>query len=440
MKKNKVTFYIYLIYFVFALLMHSILITIEQSIYVYAIDRSKSFILLIMNYVGVLLVPIFFTNLLRKTPYKKLLLFLLALAGLACLPVPLTKNLDFPKILALLIGFVYACMRISTYAFLKTIHEQERLYASIMNKLDAMFALGFVITWAIFGTLVVFNISWLSFYWGIAFLVFLLIALVARTKFDTIESTKLITPKPAQQWTVTFFALLKPQSIYASVIRFFKDLGESIWSLAGLLRYSMLFMLVICMGLLAIIQVHFIRFIPQIGGQFPNIPSVDTYLTIMTFLALFMGRILASFLLPIFSTKYLLSIFLSILICTILLLSFQIEELLLSTNVLLFNDLPSAVWLIPMMGFVWGPVMPTLNAIVLHHVEPQKAYAVAGMIIFVIFGVEVMWDGAASTLFEQFNLPIALLLAVIPTILLLIISLLFLNDLQNTNNRTTAKN
>jgi MFS family permease len=439
MKKNKVTFCIYFIYFLFALLMHSILITIEQSIYIYAIDRSKSFILLIMNYVGVLLVPIFFTHLLGKIRYKMLILGLLGLIGIACLPVPLTQNIEFSKIIALFIGFVYACMRVATYTFLKTIHAEEKLYASIMNKLDAMFALGFVATWAIFATLVLLDTSWLYFYWLIASLILLMILLVSRTKFDTFEKTRLIQANQ-NQGAVLFAKIINPPNIYTSVLTFFKGILGSVWALLGLLRYSMVLMLVICMALLSIIQVHFTKYIPQVSAQFANIPSVDIYLMLTTFLAIFMGRIFASFLLPIFSTKYLLSIFLALLLGLVLLLSFQMEALLGATHILLFNDFPSAIWIIPLMGFVWGPVMPTLTAIVLHRINPPQTYRVAGLIIFVIYGIEVTWDKVSMLIFRQFNLSIGLIFTIVPVILLLIISLLFLNDLQHTDKTEISTN
>ncbi len=437
MTKQKVILATYLIYFVFSLLMHSLLITIQQSIYLYAIDTGKAFILLIMNYIGVLSAPIFFTKALSKIKYKTLSISLLALVGFLCIFMPFTTNLDFPKFMAMLIGFTYSCVRMSSYVALKAVAQEESQYTSLINRLDAMFALGFVFTWLIFGVLVFFNISWLTFYWVICILVLLSVLFFVYTKFEALEETKSIFVQTPKQKLAILFAQLKDmEGIFEKIITFFKDVLDSTLSIPKLFYYSMVIMFSLCVALISIIQMHFAKYIPYLSALFNSIPSMDTYLIMMTFFAIFLGRFLASFIIRIFSPTAVLIASLCMLVVLVIFLSFQTDSFVGVGSISQFSELPTAFWLVPVLGFVWSPVMPTLCALVFYHVNSKQAYQVAAMIVFIIFGIEAITDGAAISLFEQFNLNIALILAIIPIILLLIISILFLNDLKNKDSNT----
>jgi MFS family permease len=432
MTKQRVILSTYLIYFVFALLMHSLLITIQQSIYVYAIDTSKAFILLIMNYIGVLLAPVFFTKILSQIKYKRLSVFLLALVGFLCIFMPFTTNLDFPKFMAVLIGFTYSCVRISSYVVLKTITQEESLYVSLVNRLDAIFALGFVFTWLAFGVLVFFNISWLAFYWLICVLVLFSVLFFVYTKFEVSEETNSIFIRTPQQSLVALFAQVKDtKGIFERTITFFKDVLDNVLSMSRLFHYSMVIMFSLCVALISMIQMHFAKYIPYLSTLFNNIPSMSMYLMMMTFFAIFLGRFLASFIIPIFSPIVVLIASLCMLSVLVVSLSFQTDSFVGMGGISQFSELPTAFWLVPVLGFAWSPVMPTLCALVFHHVNTKQAYQMAGIIVFIIFSVEAASDGTSASLFEQFNLNIALILSLIPIILLLITSILFLNDLKN---------
>lgn len=434
MTKQRVILSAYLIYFVFALLMHSLLITIQQSIYVYAIDTSKAFILLIMNYIGVLLAPVFFTKTLSKIKYKTLSISLLALVGFFCIFMPFTKNLDFPKMMAVLIGFAYSSVRISSYVVLKTVEQEESQYTSLINRLDAMFALGFVFTWLIFGVLVFFNISWLAFYWLVCILSLLSITFLVYTKFEVLEETKpIFSQKPQHKLAILFVQLKDIEGILNRTVVFFRDMLDSLLSMPRLFYYSMVIMFSICVVLISIIQMHFAKYIPYLSTLFNSIPSMSTYLMIMTFSAIFLGRFLASFIIPIFSPTAVLIVSLCMLSVLVVFLSFQTGSFVGMDSISQFSELPTAFWLVPVLGFVWSPVMPTLCSLVFYHVNSKQAYQIAGMIVFIIFGIEAASDSVSTSLFEQFNLNIALILSLIPIILLLIISILFLNDLKNKN-------
>ncbi|TAH18586.1 MAG: hypothetical protein EAZ08_11170 [Cytophagales bacterium] len=438
MTKQRRLFSVYLIYFIFALLMHSLLITIEQSIYLYAIDTSKAFILLVMNYIGVLVAPIFFTSVLAKIKYKHLSIALLAFVGIFCVFMPFAKDLYFPKFLAMLIGFAYSCVRISSYAFLKTIEQEESLYVSLLNKLDAMFALGFVVTWLMLGASVSLGISWLAFYWLTSGLILISILVFIFTQFDELAQPK--TMQVVVYRLADSLAVLKdPQIIINRSVIFFKDVLDSVLAIPKFLYYSMMIMFSLCVVLISIIQMHFVKYTPYLSVLFNNLPSINAYLLISTFFAIFLGRVFVSFIIPIFSAVPVLIASLLALIGVTILLSFQTDTLIEASSIAQFNDLPSAFWLVPMIGFVWAPVMPTLCGVVLYHIDTKRIYHIAGLVILIIFGIEAVWDDISSAIFDQFNLNIALILGVIPIILLMIISVLFLNDLKNKEQGNTTE-
>lgn len=439
MTDQKRLFAIYLLYLIFALLMHSLLITIKQSIYLYAIDTGKAFVLMVMNYIGVLAAPVFFTSVLSKIKYKHLGIALLVVLGICCAFMPFAKELDFPKFLAMLIGFGYSCVRISSYAVLKNIAKEEDLYVSLLNKLDAMFALGFVVTWLVLGATMFLGISWLVFYWLTGGLILISIIVFVFTSFEDSKQPK--TMQVATYRLADSLAVLKdPKALLDRTLGFFKDVLESASLLPKLFYYSMMVMFSLCVALISVVQMHFIKYVPSLSLLFNNLPNVDAYLLIFTFFAMFLGRIFASFVIPIFSAVPVLMGSLLALIGVLLTLSFQTDAFTEanSTRITQLNDVPSIFWLVPMIGFTWAPVMPTLCGIVFHHVG-KRIYHVAGLVILIIFGIEAIWDGMSSSIFEQFNLNIALILGVIPIILLMIISTLFLNDLKNKEQSSTAE-
>jgi MFS family permease len=333
-----------------------------------------------------------------------------------------------PQLMAATVGFMYGGNRVATYGFLKKLYSKEQIYTSIINKLDAAFALGFIFSWGIFGALVILGQSWLLFFSIMVVCLLFAIVQMVRFQYITTENTlDLGVVKEQKSFKVKFSAIIK--SIPAYLIQFVKDLMNSAIEFVTLVRNSMVQIFLLCTVFLSMIQVHFMKCIVQVGEQYINIPNLDTYFIIIAMLSLFLGRIFASFLLRIFRTIYVVAFSLTMLglmILSIALASTSFD----SEGVIHFQELPSAIWMIPAMGFVWAPVMPTLCATAFFHLENSKAYTLAGIAIIAIFGTEVIADGFSTLIFKQFSFHIALLLGLVPVVLLMIFSFLFLNDLK----------
>ncbi|SFF16135.1 MFS transporter [Thermoflexibacter ruber] len=438
MDKNKIIFIVFFVYFIVAMLMHSTLITIEQAIYTYALDKSKSSILLVIEYIAVILAAFLMSELIRTISYRKLLvpclIFILSLGII----IPFSNHFLFPQLLFLGTGVIFVIARTVGYMLIREVAKQDKVFASLLNRFEAMFVLAFIISWAIAGGFANTRFSWTYLFWVIGGLSLLALGLIFTTDFKKKEEVReLHLEEKKSLWHDVFLHLFS--RLYHLIFSLFSKSKKGAWSFFEIFRYSMVLMLALNLAFLSMAQVHFMQWIPSLSKQYIANLNADIYLVMLAFAGLFFGRIFASFILHIFNVFYVLIGSMALCIVCIFMTSYYANVNSEPIQISALSDLPSFFWAIPLLGFVWGPVMPTLSAIILSSVSKEKIPVITSLIIAVIFIIEAICTGVSAFIFESLSVNVAFLLGMLPMIMLLIITLLFINDIKNTENKNIEK-
>ncbi len=438
MNKNKVVFVVFFVYFIVAMLMHSTLITVEQAIYTYALDKSKSSILFLVEYVAIILTSVFFSELVGTVAHKRLLVPLLCFTAAVCLIMPFSNTFLLPQLLFLGTGVIFVITRIVGYIFIREVANDEKIFASLLNRFEAMFALAFVVSWAVVGGFTEAGFSWTYLFWVIAGLSLLALLFIFATNFSTAEEIRELSLEEKQPTWGEMVSYV-PTYLYRFTVSLLSKSKKGAYSFFALFRYSMVLMLVLNLAFLSIAQIHFMQWIPSLSKQYITNLNTDIYLVMLAFAGLFLGRVFASFILRIFSVFYVLISSIAFCIICIFITSYYANTNIEAAQISALSDLPSFFWAIPLISFVWGPVMPTLFAIVLSSIDKDKIPVITSLLIAITFITEAMWAGVSEFIFKNLSVNVAFLLGMLPMIMLLIITLLFINDIKNTANKPIEK-
>jgi MFS family permease len=335
-------------------------------------------------------------------------------------------------------GVIFVIARTVGYVLIREVAKEDKVFASLLNRFEAMFMLAFIISWAIAGGFANTRFSWTYLFWVIGGLSLLALVLTFTTDFKKKEEVReLHLGEKKSQWNNFFLHL--PYRLYRLVFSLLSKSKKGAWSFFEIFRYSVVLMLVLNLAFLSMAQIHFMQWIPSLSKQYIANLNADIYLVMLAFAGLFLGRFFASFILCIFNVFYVLIGSIALCIVCIFITSYYANVNEEATQITALSDLPSFFWTIPLLGFVWGPVMPTLSAIILSSVSKEKIPVITSLIIAVIFITEAIWTGISAFVFENLSVNVAFLLGMLPMIMLLIITLLFINDIKNTEIKNIEK-
>lgn len=437
MNKNKIIFIVFFVYFIVAMLMHSTLITIEQAIYTYALDKSKSSMLLVIEYVAVILAAVLMSELIRTVSYRKLLIPCLIFMLFLSIIIPFSNHFLLPQLLFFGTGVIFVIAKTIGHVLIREVAKEESVFASLLNRFEAMFVLAFIVSWAVSGGFVYIGFSWVYLFWVIGGLSLLALMLIFTTNFRNREEVReLYLEEKKTTWSKAFLRF--PVQLYRLMFSLFSKSQKGAWSFFEIFRYSMILMLVLNLAFLSIAQTHFMQWIPSLSKEYITNLNMDIYLVMLAFAGLFFGRVFASFILHIFNVFYVLIGSITLCIACVFMTSYYANENIEATQIATLSDLPSFFWSIPLLSFAWGPVMPTLSSIILGSVNREKIPVLTSLIIAIIFIAEVIWTGVSAFIFESLGVNVAFLLGMLPMIMLLIITLLFINDIKNTEIKTNS--
>ncbi|MCU0389790.1 MAG: MFS transporter [Thermoflexibacter sp.] len=442
MNKDKIILFVFFVYFIIALLVHSVFITIEQSIYTYAIEKSKSSILLVIKYLSIILFSIFFCELTVKVSYRKLMAFVLIPIGFLCVLIPLLNNFLFPQLLYFFVGLGFVVARITAYHFIGQVTNHGGIFASLINRLEALFMLAFIVSWLLAGGFAMLGWTWTYFFWVIAGFITIAMLLLYHIDFTGTEE-EVLEIQVAQKGKTTFKDIFYYLS--NSFLKFYKSFGVYLLKMFygsitffSIFQHAMIWMLVLNLGFLSMVQVHFTQWIPAISKQYLSNLNINIYLMLLAFAGLFLGRIFASFVLRIFRPFYVLIASIISCIIIVFITAYYANDYGGMVQISHLSELPSFFWAIPLISFSWSPVMPTLSAIILSNVDRQRLSTITALIIFVIFIVEAAWVGVSASIFAGLNVNVAFVLGMLPIVLLLILSILFINDIKSKEKINTS--
>jgi len=377
-------------YLVFAMLLNSVGTVILQVQRNFDIPKADASFLEGFKDLPIAIASFILASFLPKLGLKNSMLIALFLVSIICGILPFVGEFWFFKLMFFVIGISFALIKVSTFATIGLITNNEKQHGSFMGFLEACFMAGIL-----FGN---FMFSWL------------------------IDDNN---PK-SEKWLFGFW-ILSGISIIAFVFLLFSKLNENEAKIAERsLIDDFLDMIKIAIKPLVIVFIISAFFYVLIEQSFQtwfptfyeNILKTPSSLAIQAGAILagasMVGRLLTDGVLAKIKWIYFLS-FCLIIVSIIVLIALPLaNKTVLPTETITWLNAPFVVYLMPLMGLFLAPIYPTINSTILSALPKHQHSAMSGLIV--VFSALGGTTGSMITghVFESFSGTTAFYFSLIP--------------------------
>lgn len=188
MAETRLKIALMLSYAIFAILLNSVGTVILQSIEFFRVDKVTASTLEGFKDLPIAITSFLVASQLPRFGLRRGMMAGLALAGTACLAMPLLPGFWTTRLLFLAVGVSFAVTKISVYSLVGLLSEDGRGHASLLNLVEGMFMLGVLSGYWLFGAFIdagnPASPRWLQVYFILAALCLVTILLLATARFD----------------------------------------------------------------------------------------------------------------------------------------------------------------------------------------------------------------------------------------------------------------
>ncbi len=402
MKNLLIKISLFINYFVFAILLNSVGAVILQLQRNFDISKADVSVLEGFKDIPIALASFFIASFLPRLGIKRGMILGLVAVAIMCLAMPMVAD-DFWhfKLLFAVTGVSFAIIKISVFAIIGLVTDNEKEHSSLMSWIEGVFMIGVLV-----GNLIISyfiddadakSTEWLNVYWLLGILCLVAAAFVTVSTLDETEANK-----SSNSFKDDFVDMLK------------------------LAAKPLILVFIISAFLFVLIEQSFQTWMPTFYQDILKVPaSMSIQAGAVLAGAFAIGRIAAGFVLKKIYWLYFLLICLALLVVCILLNIPLANSANLSGDVTWWNA-PFVVWTFPLMGLFLAPIYPTINSIILSSIPKYLHSSMSGLIV--VFSALGGTVGSMVTghIFEAFDGSTAFYMSIIP-IGLLTLALLMLN-------------
>lgn len=394
MKKWPIVLALILTYVIFAILLNSVGTVIMQVIHHYAVSKQSASILEGFKDLPIAFVSLFIAAFLPRLGYKLALQIGLALVTLACFAMPLLPSFLTTKVFFLALGASFALTKVSVYASIGTITNNQQEHASLLNTVEGFFMVGVLLGNWLFSLFIsespATRHDWLTVYW--------LLGALCVINFIILSYTTI------------------PGSSKPSNGEFLQDFRNMI----KLSYESLVLIFVISTFMYVLIEQSISTWLPTFNHEILQIPrAMSVQLAGLMAGALALGRLLAGVLLKKMPWHTLLSICIVSMAALLILILPATETIRISAaQTLSWKNAPIAAFMLPLLGLFMAPIYPAINSVMLSSLPKSQHAAMTGLIV--IFSALGGTTGSLITgnLFNLFGGQKAFYLLIIPLAIL----------------------
>jgi fucose permease len=400
---------LFLNYFVFAILLNSVGTVILQVQRNFDISKADASILEGFKDLPIAITSFLIASFLPKIGLKKSMLIGLAFVAIICAVIPFSNAFWYFKMLFLVIGISFAMIKVSVFATIGIITNNQKEHGSFMNILEAIFMAGVLV-----GNIFISQFindgnpksrEWLVVYWILSVISIIAFVLLFFTKLDE-SRAKVETRSLANDFKEMFVLIVKPLSIVFIISIFF---------------YVML-------------EQSFSTWFPTFYKEILHTPSsMAIQAGAILAGATFIGRLLSGFVLLQVKWIYFLSLCLAIIAVIVLVVLPMAKGAKIDLNqTITWLNAPLVVYLLPIMGLFLAPIYPTVNSTILSSLPKHMHSSMSGLIV--VFSALGGTTGSIITghIFEAFDGTTAFYFSLVPVIVIFI-SLWVLYKITNKN-------
>jgi FHS family glucose/mannose:H+ symporter-like MFS transporter len=388
-------------YFLFAILLNSVGTVILKVIENYQVEKAAASVLEGFKDLSIAIVSFLIASFIPRLGYKRSMLIGLAVVAFACISMPLVPSFLTTKILFMCVGMSFALIKVSVYATIGLITNNEREHVSFMNTIEGVFMIGVLTGYWLFSWFIdpadPLSKSWLNVYWILS--VFAVLAFF------------LLWSAPLDESAVKEEGAINVREDFRKMLRLF--------------LVPLIYFFLACAFLYVLIEQGVGTWLPTFNKEILMLPSNMSVQAGSIFAgSLALGRLLAGRITQRISWFPLLVfciIAMAILVVLTLPLTHNIQV---DPNVGWFNA-PVAVYVFPLIGLFMAPIYPAINSVMLSSLPKYEHAPMTGLIV--VFSALGGTTGSLITgaIFGAFTGQIAFYMTLVPMSLLLVALIAF---------------
>ncbi len=391
-------------YFVFAILLNSVGTVILQVQGNYGISESSASILEAFKDLTIAAVSFVIASYVVRIGYKKSMLAALAFVTVACLLMATFPSFGMTKLLFAAVGASFALIKVSVYATIGLVTDNDKDHASFMNFIESFFMVGIMAGGFIFTAFIDDNdklsTSWVKSYYILAILTSLAFILLSTATLDE-SKIKVEASKPFAQ---DFAEMLK----------------------LAILPIVMVF--IASVFLYVLIEQSIMSWLPTFNNKVLNLPtSLSIQMATILPASTAIGRFMAGIVLRKYHWYMVLTVCL-IAAGGLVLVAIPLAQNIGTQPVTGWSNAPLAAFIFPLIGLLIAPIYPAINSQILSSLPVQKHATMTGLIVIFSALGGTLGSRITGTIFESFGGESAFYFSLIP-LSILIVCLFFFNKL-----------
>jgi len=356
MKNLGIKISLFLNYFVFAFLLNSVGSVILQAQRSMDVSKADASILEGFKDIPIAIASFILASFLPKIGLKKSMLIGLAIVSLMCFATPFTNEFWFFKLLFAAIGISFALIKVSVFATIGLITNNQKEHGSFMGILEAIFMAGILIGNIVFSFFIddanPKSTNWLNMYWFMGGMSVVALITLFVSKLDE-SAAKIEKRLFSEDFKEMLLLIIKPLTI----------------------------VFVVSIFMYVLIEQSFQTWLPTFYQDILKTPASMAIQAGASLAGVIMiGRFLGGILLNRIKWIHLLTV------CLVAAGLIVIAVLPLAKNVAIdestsWLNAPLAAYLLPILGLFLAPIYPTLNSTILSALPKHMHSSMAGLIV-----------------------------------------------------------
>ncbi len=362
----------------------------------FAVSKSAASVLEAFKDLPIAITSFLIASFVVRIGYKRTMLMGLALVALTCMIMPNVPQFWMTKLLFLSIGVGFAFIKVSVFATIGLVSDNEKEHVSFMSFLESFFMIGVLGGYFLFSAFVdqdnPASTSWMNVYYLLGGCAVFAFILLLTTRLD--ESA---VHKGAPE-----------------------GLMQDFRKMMGLIIMPLVIVFIISIFFYVLVEQSIMSWLPTFNNQILHLPS-KLSIEMASILAgsTAVGRFLAGLILKKVKWYWVVGISL-IAAATMVLVGLPLALGTDASKATGWFDAPVAVYIFPLIGLFLAPIYPTINSIMLSRLPVGKHAPMSGLIV--VFSALGGTTGSIITgnVFERFGGHNAFYLALVPITLIMI--------------------
>jgi FHS family glucose/mannose:H+ symporter-like MFS transporter len=419
MQTLKLKVSLFLNYFVFAILLNSVGTVILQVQRNFDITKSAASILEAFKDLSIAVTSFLVASFIVRIGYKKAMLIALGVVTAMCIIMPSVPNFLMTKLLFASVGFGFALIKVSVFATLGLVTQNQKEHLSLMNFLESFFMIGILTGSFLFGYFVDDNNpksqSWLNAYY--------ILAAIAAAAFLLLLTTK-----------------LDESSVKKAEFEESKDLSDDFLGMLRLIVKPLVLIFIFSVFFYVLIEQSIMSWLPTFNNDVLHLStSLSIQMATILSASFAVGRFLAGIAFKKIDWLYVLLGCL-VIAAAIVLITVPLTKGLAVGTIKSIADVPMVAFAFPMIGLFLAPIYPAVNSVILSQLPKHKHAAMTGLIV--IFSALGGTTGSIITghIFDAYDGQTAFYFSLIPMGLLIVLLFFFKRLQSKSGTETTAVN